>query len=244
VPAFKGLFGPAQAERLLWRAGFGPRPGEAKQLAAKGLHRAVLSLTRPPAEQLTGPEPVDDKSFPIAPYDASGHDHLWWLDRMARTNRPLVERMTLVWHDWFATSNQGVGSQRLMLDQNSTLRRHALGVPRAPPRRHRRPGDAPVAEREQEREGPPQRELRARADGAVHARRRPRRLQRDRRPRAGARSPAGGATASRESGRRISATTRSPTTTARRPSSRRPATTTGTTRAASASRTGITRPSS
>ena len=23
--------------------------------------------------------------------------------------------MTLVWHDWFATSNQGVGSQRLML---------------------------------------------------------------------------------------------------------------------------------
>jgi uncharacterized protein (DUF1800 family) len=35
--------------------------------------------------------------------------------------------MTLVWHDWFATSNQGVGSQRLMLDQNALLRRHALG---------------------------------------------------------------------------------------------------------------------
>jgi uncharacterized protein (DUF1800 family) len=127
VPAFKGRFGPAQAERLLWRAGFGPRPGEARQLAAKGLHRAVLSLTRPPAERLTGPEPVDDKHFPIAPLDASGHDHLWWLDRMARTNRPLVERMALVWHDWFATSNQGVGSQKLMLDQNETFRRHALG---------------------------------------------------------------------------------------------------------------------
>ena len=28
---------------------------------------------------------------------------------MVRTNRPLVERMTLVWHDWFATSNDGVG---------------------------------------------------------------------------------------------------------------------------------------
>jgi hypothetical protein len=24
--------------------------------------------------------------------------------------------MTLVWHDWFATSNQGVASQRLMLN--------------------------------------------------------------------------------------------------------------------------------
>jgi uncharacterized protein (DUF1800 family) len=127
VPAFKGRFGLAQAERLLWRAGFGPRPGEAKELAAKGLHRAVLSLTRPPAERLTGAAPVDDKRLPIAPLDASGHDHLWWLDRMARTNRPLVERMTFVWHDWFATSNQGVGSQKLMLDQNSTFRKHALG---------------------------------------------------------------------------------------------------------------------
>ena len=127
VPRYTKHFGPAQAERLLWRAGFGPRPGEAKRLAAKGLHGAVLSLTRPPAEQLTGPAPTDDKHFPIAPYDASGHDHLWWLDRMVRTNRPLVERMTLVWHDWFATSNQGVGSQRLMLNQNEVLRAHALG---------------------------------------------------------------------------------------------------------------------
>ncbi len=127
VPTFKGRFGAAQAERLLWRAGFGPRPGEAARLASRGLHRAVLSLTRPPAERLTGPAPVDDKHFPIAPLDASGHDHLWWLDRMVRTNTPLVERMTLVWHDWFATSNQGVGSQKLMLDQNATFRKHALG---------------------------------------------------------------------------------------------------------------------
>ena len=30
---------------------------------------------------------------------------------MVRTNQPLVERMTLVWHDWFATSLDGVGQQ-------------------------------------------------------------------------------------------------------------------------------------
>jgi uncharacterized protein (DUF1800 family) len=35
--------------------------------------------------------------------------------------------MTLVWHDWFATSNDGVGSQRLMLKQNEMFRSHALG---------------------------------------------------------------------------------------------------------------------
>ena len=43
------------------------------------------------------------------------------------TSRPLIERMTLVWHDWFATSNLGVGSQRLMLNQNQLFRRPALG---------------------------------------------------------------------------------------------------------------------
>jgi uncharacterized protein (DUF1800 family) len=127
VRVYKGPFRAEQAERLLWRAGFGPRRGQAARLAKLGLDGAVLSLTRPPRERLTGPRPHDDKGRPLAPADAWGHDHLWWLDRMVRTNRPLVERMTLVWHDWFATSNDGVGSQRLMLRQNRLLRRQALG---------------------------------------------------------------------------------------------------------------------
>jgi uncharacterized protein (DUF1800 family) len=46
---------------------------------------------------------------------------------MVRTRRPLVERMALVWHDWFATSNVAVGSQRLMLIQNGLFRRRGLG---------------------------------------------------------------------------------------------------------------------
>jgi uncharacterized protein (DUF1800 family) len=124
---YKGQFGPAQAERLLWRAGFGPRPGEAQSLAKKGLRKAVLSLTRPASQALVGPEPVDDRNFPIAPQDASGHDHLWWLDRMVRSQAPLVERMTLIWHDWFANSLRGVNSQKLMLRQNELFRTHALG---------------------------------------------------------------------------------------------------------------------
>jgi uncharacterized protein (DUF1800 family) len=124
---YRGQFGPAQAERLLWRAGFGPRPGEVEALAKLGLDRAVRSLTRPGRERFIGPAPVDDDKRPLAPYDAWGHDHLWWLDRMVRTSRPLVERMTLVWHDWFATSNDGVGSQRLMLNQNKVFRSHFLG---------------------------------------------------------------------------------------------------------------------
>src|SRR5579884_1775767 len=114
---YEGPFGVAQAERLLWRAGFGPRRGEAEALARRGLRGAVRALMHPGPERLVGPTPVDDKGRPLAPYDAWGQDHVWWLDRMVRTSRPLVERMTLVWHDWFATSNAGVGSQRLMLQQ-------------------------------------------------------------------------------------------------------------------------------
>jgi uncharacterized protein (DUF1800 family) len=127
TPVHAGRFGKAEAERLLWRAGFGPRRGEAAALSRLGLDDAVRSLTHPPPEKLVGPKPRDDRGRPLAPEDAWGHDHLWWLDRMVRTNRPLVERMTLVWHDWFATSLNGVGSQRLMLRQNALLRRHALG---------------------------------------------------------------------------------------------------------------------
>ncbi len=127
VAVYKGRFGPAQAERLLWRAGFGPRPGDAQKLAKKGLRGAVQSLTRPPKVRLAGPAPKDEDGRPLAPADAWGHDHLWWLDRMVRSNQPLVERMALVWHDWFATSNDGVGAQRLMLHQNDLFRKHGLG---------------------------------------------------------------------------------------------------------------------
>ena len=126
IPVFAGEFGVREAERLLWRAGFGPRSGDAEALAERGLRGAVLSLTRPGPERLEGPAPTVDGAQ-LAPDEEWGHDHLWWLDRMVRSSRPLVERMTLNWHDWFATSRAGVDSSRLMRRQNELLRRNALG---------------------------------------------------------------------------------------------------------------------
>jgi uncharacterized protein (DUF1800 family) len=126
LPVYEGAFGPAQAERLLWRAGFGPRQGEERGLAKLGLHRAVDKLLSPGPERFVG-KPPSIEGRQLFPRDKFGHDHLWWLDQMVRTSRPLVERMTLVWHDWFATSNEGVGSQRLMLEQNKLFRRWGLG---------------------------------------------------------------------------------------------------------------------
>src|SRR3954469_19963423 len=126
-PVYRGPFGKPQAERLLWRAGFGPRAGEAERLAKLGLEGAVHALAKPGRDRLQGPRPHDDDGKPLAPLDKWGHDQLWWLDRMVRTTRPLHERMTLVWHDWFATSRDGVGPARLMLAQNGLFRRIGLG---------------------------------------------------------------------------------------------------------------------
>jgi uncharacterized protein (DUF1800 family) len=125
-PVYRGPFGKPQAERLLWRAGFGPRPGEAERLAKLGLEGAVQSLLRPGRDRLRGPQPHDDNGHKLSPYDRWGHDQLWWLDKMVRTTKPLHERMTLVWHDWFATSRAGVDSAKLMLRQNQLFRRVGL----------------------------------------------------------------------------------------------------------------------
>ena len=49
----------------------------------------------------------------------------WWLYRMLVSPDPLGERLTLVWHNHFATSNRKVKNLVLMREQNDLLRAHA-----------------------------------------------------------------------------------------------------------------------
>jgi len=51
----------------------------------------------------------------------------WWLNRMLFTPHPLVERMTLFWHNHFATSIAKITKPALMLQQNMLFRKYALG---------------------------------------------------------------------------------------------------------------------
>lgn len=125
---YSGPFGRIQAKRLLDRAGFGPTRGQAAVVAEQGLQAAVHSLTRPAGDAvLIGPEPRTADGDPLAPADLWGHDHLWWLDRMVRSNQPLQERMALIFHDWFATSNEGVDQQQHMIDQSNLFRARGFG---------------------------------------------------------------------------------------------------------------------
>jgi uncharacterized protein (DUF1800 family) len=122
-----GRFTEVHATRLLWRAGFGPKPGQARALAKRGLDGAVASLTRPVgAARLVGRPPHTADGRPLDPINVWGDDHCWWLDRMVRSDHQLIERMTLIWHSWFATSIEA-SSAKLMIAQNRTMRARALG---------------------------------------------------------------------------------------------------------------------
>jgi uncharacterized protein (DUF1800 family) len=87
----------------------------------------VRSLTRPAGvAPMDGPEPTIGGE-PLSAYDSWYGPHIYWLDRMLRSGHQLVERLALVFHDWWATSNDAVGSNRLVLDQTNIFRVHGLG---------------------------------------------------------------------------------------------------------------------
>ena len=119
----------AHVHRLLWRAGFGATTKEAQRWARAG-REATLDWVlngAPGPTRLRGPKPhVEGRA--LDPSNEWGDDVLWWLDRMIRTTHPLQEKLTLFWHDHFATSDQ---ERPLMLRQNRMLRSHALGNFRA-----------------------------------------------------------------------------------------------------------------
>jgi len=51
----------------------------------------------------------------------------WWLRRMVQVDQPVVEKLTFLWHNHFATAASKVREATLMLAQNQTLRAQARG---------------------------------------------------------------------------------------------------------------------
>ncbi len=64
---------------------------------------------------------------PIIRANNNDQAQAWWLYRMLYTPHPLREKLTLFWHNHFATSNAKVQNIRMMLGQYDLLARHALG---------------------------------------------------------------------------------------------------------------------
>jgi uncharacterized protein (DUF1800 family) len=93
-----------------------------------------VSIARLLAGQAAGPGvPADFDTVSALLADAAvaagdiGRLKAWWFYRLLYGPDPLGERLTLLWHDHFATANGKVGDPALMRRQNDTLRKHARG---------------------------------------------------------------------------------------------------------------------
>ncbi|MCK6447872.1 MAG: DUF1800 domain-containing protein [Planctomycetes bacterium] len=113
----------AAAAHLLRRAGFGASPTSLVRAVEDGPERTLERLFAPEGH---APELHDG----ITSLLASGNHELlqaWWMALLLANGDPLGERVTLFWHDHFATSIAKVDDVRLMHRQNSLLRAHGLG---------------------------------------------------------------------------------------------------------------------
>jgi uncharacterized protein (DUF1800 family) len=115
-----------KAGHLHRRAGFGADLGELESTVGLGPERAIDRLLegRPDA---AGDSLWATMSHATSQNNAGDQLPALWLYRMLYTTHPLRERLTLFWHNHFATSNLKVQNAGFMLGQYETLRRHALG---------------------------------------------------------------------------------------------------------------------
>ncbi len=130
-----------ESRHLLNRTGFGATYQEIKSLAGLSKNLAVsliLSgirtepvLMLPDWKDKTRNDPdfkaLDQKEQNQLRKQWAHELKEWWAGEILVTNSPLTEKMVLFWHDHFATALQKVRWPQLMLRQNMTFRKNALG---------------------------------------------------------------------------------------------------------------------
>ena len=117
----------AQAAHLLRRAGFGPTWDELQQALAAGPQATVGTLLRPRADIASFNKAYDRNEVVAVGSGSAEALRPWWLRRMIETPHPLLEKMTLFWHDYFAISAAQVPDGALMQRHVQLLRTNALG---------------------------------------------------------------------------------------------------------------------
>ncbi len=137
------------AAHLLSRAAFGATPREIARLAAMPLDKAVDTLLDEAAAALPPsrpawvkdvwtnemlfhrdqPPPAQEMLDEVFYRWFAEIDELraWWFNEMVTTPGPLREVMTLFWHGHFTSATDKAYISQVMYEQNTTLRRHALG---------------------------------------------------------------------------------------------------------------------
>ncbi len=115
-----------KAGHLYRRAAFGATMAELQAAVAAGPERAVGQLLsgRPDAE---GDALFRSMASAVRQTNNGQQLPALWLYRMLYSTHPLREKLTLFWHNHFATSNLKVQNAGYMLGQYELMRRHAQG---------------------------------------------------------------------------------------------------------------------
>lgn len=119
-----------QTGHLLRRAGFGASLNDLNTWRGSSFQDAVDRLIN--YQQV--PDDVMESRLNALNLNMTGKGTIanvqrWWLLRMAWTQRPLLEKMTLFWHGMLTSSFRKAGgmyASQLMLKQNQFLRSHAF----------------------------------------------------------------------------------------------------------------------
>jgi uncharacterized protein (DUF1800 family) len=126
-PSPKEPFNLKWAGHLFRRAGLGASLADLRAAVEKGLDATLTRLMEGDegaAARLQLLLNVGDK---MVSDDKPDELRGWWCYCMIHTAQPLREKLTLFWHNHFATSINKVGRPTLMYAQNKLLRQHALG---------------------------------------------------------------------------------------------------------------------
>jgi uncharacterized protein (DUF1800 family) len=125
-PSSADPWGRKWAGHLYRRAAFGPSRADLLESERLGFQGTLdLLLQGKPREEYWDQTLTDAGRIAAA----RGEQELrsWWLYCMLHSGHPLREKLTLFWHNHFATSIVKVQNTRLMFHQNCLLRTHALG---------------------------------------------------------------------------------------------------------------------
>ncbi len=147
---YTGAWNAELAAHLLRRATFGVKKAQLDQLTALGSADAAVEFVlnvppappAPPINNYNNTDPLDPFIDPVvpsgqtwvnAPYNLDFEGARieswrgWWLDRMLHSEANIQEKMTLFWHNHFATRTDTAFWGRVSYLYNATLRQYALG---------------------------------------------------------------------------------------------------------------------
>jgi uncharacterized protein (DUF1800 family) len=116
-----------RAGHLYRRAGFGATMTELEAALKNGPEKTIDAILNGGPDQDKFDADTAKLADSITRANNGQQLSAWWLYRMLYTPHPLREKLTLFWHNHFATSNKKVANAGFMLRQYELMRRHALG---------------------------------------------------------------------------------------------------------------------